>query len=231
MDHMDEAMQLSTQSPSSESLGSVANDTGAIAVQAQARHRLYGPCPGGIAERFAGVPPGIRLLNAIQTVYKPVRVRCLFFVAETSERSLAPDGLNQRGQEITIDDYEVSICDCGYVDQCRGAPWGRGSPPSSSTALSTAGSQQWGNYPIRLLSFAQLSTAIYRASSNNPDNENVQRTLENGVEVDTYPWDLPDEVAVWLRDFHNDWHNGAAISFMQTIEDMPTIAAAWDGYA
>ena len=124
-----------------------------------AHDMLYGPVAGGIRARFPGVPLGVNMLETVNRVYKPVKKRWKFFDEVDGKQvpTMQAHRLNNRQQDVVINDYVGSICEFGLHEECRGAAWAQYNTDKHG--------------PILLISSGQLGTSVLRAAIQHPKKE------------------------------------------------------------
>ena len=76
--------------------------------------------------------------------------------------------------------------------------------------------------------FGGLAGSFYKAYELKSHEATVESTLNAGLQdcrfVDAR---MPDEVVIWLRDYHNRLNCGSAYSFLEILNDISTIEDAW----
>ncbi len=74
-----------------------------------------------------------------------------------------------------------------------------------------------GGPPWRIVTYATVSRAIYAVYDETPNDENVVRTIAQGLTLDEYEAAAPDDVLAWLRDYFNTFHAGVTITFAEVF--------------
>lgn len=94
----------------------------------------------------------------------------------------------------------------GYHEGVRGQAWAVPSDTEASKYL--------------LISHATLTEAIYLAAERDKDHENdfVQRSLRLGLVAKVFEKRTPEDVLTYLKQLHNEFHRGAATSYLELIE-------------
>ena len=123
--------------------------------------------------------------------------------------------INNRSQQQVLRQYVASVKEVGNIPGVRGQPWG---------VLSDGGDGR----PYLMLTYGTLSAAVYIAASEDPQNPNVQMSIRNGIPGATllHPR-TPRDVLEWLRDWHNSFHSGSAISFIEILDKIIEVKAEW----
>ena len=113
--------------------------------------------------------------------------------------------------------YAKDVENFGLVPDVRGAPW-----------------WTWEDGRARMLTFNSLSQAVYMAAEKRGalDNPNVVATLDAGLTGGT-SWlpHTPDDVLEFLINFHNGFHGGAGLSFVEIIRQCPKYESEWLAHA
>ena len=73
--------------------------------------------------------------------------------------------------------------------------------------------------PHLMLAYGTLSAAVYLAAAEDAENVNVKESIRNGIPGATllHPR-TPRDVLEWLRDWHNSFHGGSSISFIEILD-------------
>ena len=72
-----------------------------------------------------------------------------------------------------------------------------------------------------MITWGTLSTAFYEAHVMAPDNENVVASLAEGLpNAAVYHSRTPADVIRFLRDYHNQFHNGSGYSVIELLQDI-----------
>eukprot|EP00959_Pyramimonas_sp_CCMP1952_P206887 4327370-Pyramimonas_sp.AAC.1 len=112
----------------------------------------------------------------------------------------------------------------GNIAGVRGQPWAVLSPGH--------GKDGEGVPPYRLVSYATLTRAVYRAVSEDPIDANVKETLRQGLEnVQVYRASTPRDVVIWLRDFHNEFHSGPGYTVVELLKLADAAELKWKAEA
>ena len=84
-----------------------------------------------------------------------------------------------------------------------------------------------------MVSWGTLSQAFYLAHTMEPENKHVVAALSAGLTVAFVLHEhTSEDVIVWLRKNHNQWHWGTGTSLLELLrEDVPKIEAEWDAFA
>jgi hypothetical protein len=127
---------------------------------------------------------------------------------------------NVRHHAQVIQQWANSICQFGFNGAVRGTP----------IAISPESGQPGG--PLRLIAAASMSQACYLAFEKQPLNPVVQHTLKAGFAgVQKLKHDLPLVLLRWVRDFHNSFHGGAGVSFLEVMKAVMEADAGWSIHA
>lgn len=122
--------------------------------------------------------------------------------------------LNQRSHAVVKEQYVQSILTKGNVVGVRGIPW---AVPAKSE----------GEY--FLLSYGTLAEALYEALARERGNAFVQHALKLGLPGATiFHPRTPSDVLSYLKCLHNEFHAGAATSFMEVYGSVEAVEAAWN---
>jgi hypothetical protein len=82
-----------------------------------------------------------------------------------------------------------------------------------------------------MLSFGNLSRAIYIAHTEEGDaNELVNASITAGLDAMMLD-NPPNDVVDWLRDWHNSFHGGMEVTYLQTLQDFSSMDADWRVHA
>jgi hypothetical protein len=103
----------------------------------------------------------------------------------------------------------------GIIDGVRGVPW----CVKGKDGL------------FYLMSFATLSTAVYKAFEKDCLNQNVRRTIRAGLlNAVLFSERMPEDVCRFLRDLHNRFHDGSSTSFMEVLNMIVGADADWKSH-
>ena len=185
----------------------------------QAQKYLYMPMTSVYA-RFPGLN-GLLLLNKIFEAYRvmlPGADQMLPFYSSDGAELLVDHPLNCRHQTLVVKEYCESVLKNGNVPGVRGAPW---------AVLSTGNTP-----PYKLITYRTLSKAVYMAKKVAPENPLVIASIEAGLpNAVLFDCRIPEDVVIWLRDYHNGFHNGASTSFVEVLKAIPQLEADWFVFA
>ncbi len=138
----------------------------------------------------------------------------LYFFGEDGQALLIGCSINERKHDGVVEQYVRSILTLGLSGGVRGSPW----------ALLSKGNKP----PYKMITFRTLSKAFYLAHARAPDNKQVQASLESGIPgAVLLHWLTPEDVIVWLRDWHNSFHAGSKFSFLEALDLISTYEATY----
>ncbi len=70
-----------------------------------------------------------------------------------------------------------------------------------------------------MVSWGTLSQAVYLAYEREPKNNNARESIAAGLSrVSIFREDTPEDVILWLKDFHNVWNTGSNYSFWRAAD-------------
>ncbi len=123
-----------------------------------------------------------------------------------------------RHQEQVLRQYVTTAKAYGNVPGVRGDPW-------------LVAPRKEGD-PFLAITFGTLSRALYLAREEDPENPLIQESFRRGLKgCMIFEPDIPNDVVIWLRDWHNSWHSGSGVTFLELLQRIPTIDASWSNYA
>lgn len=122
--------------------------------------------------------------------------------------------LNLRNYKVLTRRYIASVKKHGWVGSVRGDVIGLWSPGHT--------------FPLRLFTAGQTTHAFYLALEHAPDNINVQLSVKDGIQqVIAFLESTPIAVIRWARDYFNQFHDGAAVTFLELLEESLIEASEW----
>eukprot|EP00959_Pyramimonas_sp_CCMP1952_P387427 8119238-Pyramimonas_sp.AAC.1 len=82
--------------------------------------------------------------------------------------------------------------------------------------------------PALMVTYGALSRAVYKAAKKWPENRMVQVSLTRGLRNATlFDSRTPKDVIRWLRDWHNEFHNGSRFTLLQYWEHLNDMSAEY----
>jgi hypothetical protein len=163
--------------------------------------------------------PGLLLWEAIISAYGS-GVQDIGFYDDAGNELMIPDETNERHQSAVIRSWAQSVIKWGNIQMVRGAPVAVDSPPSKPGDT--------GGAPFRMLTYNSLTRAMYMAAKMSPESPTVQRSLQIGLKsVQRLRHCTPTIVKTWVRDYHNQFHDGSGVSFLETLKSVLEIERAW----
>eukprot|EP00969_Alexandrium_andersonii_P259015 11452528-Alexandrium_andersonii.AAC.1 len=192
--------------PSMDDLGSVGSDSQSLNTDSSSGgdplDAMFRPMPS-IQKRYPGLE-GKVLLDKIVRTYGVHNDITLPFFDKHEHRALFRHPRNQRLQTLVETNYKNSILDKGIMQGVRGTAW---CTYSKGRTL-----------PYLMVTYGTLSSAFYRAHTEQPYNANVVSTLNSGIaHAIVFHEDTPDDVLDFLKEEHNSYHTGAHTSFLETL--------------
>ena len=170
---------------------------------------------------------GGALLDAIFVKYQlGPKTRVKFFLdCNTPDNDLSPfhgrkpaivrHAVNQRRHLGVKRAYVKSCQGRGICEGVRGECW------LTEPAQDAMGNQSG---PYGALSFGSLCEAFYTALPAEPSNEHLLRTLARGIEARVFHHKMPESVCKFLVKFHNKFHGGAGVSFVELMNTVPDVS-------
>ncbi len=148
--------------------------------------------------------------------------------------ALVDHPLNTRSEEVSIEEYAESIEMNGLARSCRGEPW----------CQLSEGNQA----PYRMITYRQLTKGFYLAysrvdaktkknnSDDNKDKDKMKAVVAMSADVGLtntrcLHWQTPPDVVEWLRDWHNNFHGGSKVSYVEVLQNIPRMLADWEVHA
>ncbi|CAK0892601.1 unnamed protein product, partial [Prorocentrum cordatum] len=189
---------------------------------------LYGPREH-IRHRFPGLI-GLRLLNTVNKWYRAQKDQRLPFFSSgfgntNGTKLLVMHDMNRRDQGAVEEDYTLKVLSMGSVPGVRGQPW-------AVLTADRADPDGDGVPPYQLLTFGTLTRAIYNAISREPENPQVEATLEAGLHgAQIYSCRTPPDVCEFLMEFHNEFHQGSGYTLIQFVQLTEKSEAQWKAHA
>ena len=129
--------------------------------------------------------------------------------------------LNKRKHDVVMKQYMAGIVKHGILPGVRGTAIAI--PKHTSSAGDEGTAQQY-----FLLGHATLAKALYAAHAEQPTNEQVMQSIAHGL-----PGALvltpktPRDVLLWLKEKHNEFHQGAGMSVTELFEKAEAASQAW----
>lgn len=164
------------------------------------------------------MPDGIATIEKIFDTFAVQRQAVVPFFDEEGRQRMVPHPDNVRNHEQVIRKYVQSVLKNGIIECMRGDPIAVNSPS--------------GQGPIKMLSWGSLTRAFYRAHEQEPQHDNVQRTLQRGLrQVTILHARTPKDVTDFVRDFCNLWHHGANKNFVDCMSEAKKIEQGWQAHA
>ena len=172
---------------------------------------LLGPAES-IHQRFPGLDD-LLLQEQVFAAYQIEVADHIPYLKADGSPNVMRHRCNDRSYDETTEDLAVSIESRGCMIGVRGEAW------------AVKGST------YQMLTWGHLTDAVLLANSRSPVNPFVQATVARGLEHVTVFHDrMPDDVASYLVRLHNDFHGGAATSFLEVLGELQTIEAGWKTY-
>ena len=192
-----------------------------------------GPLPGvdvynpnlSIKDIFGDLSGG-SLLDAIFATYQVgEKTRVKFFLDQNStdhtnfpfhsrQVGIVRHQHNQRMHSGIKKAYVKSCCARGIVEGVRGEAW-LTEPKPDSFGHRTG--------PFQALTYGSLCEAFFSALCQEPENQNLHRTLGRGLEARVFSHKLPDSIAKYIVKMHNRFHGGASTNFIELMQVVPDV--------
>eukprot|EP00973_Karenia_brevis_P015222 2081785-Karenia_brevis.AAC.1 len=119
-----------------------------------------------------------------------------------------------RRQQIQLKKYVASVFRMGITTGVRGSAWAVVDPVKPGCYL--------------LLSWGTLAEATYEAIKIDPYNKKLIAAVRKGIPGSTVLKGVPDEIARFLKSFHNAFHSGSSDTMVEFLEDTERhYAAVW----
>eukprot|EP00959_Pyramimonas_sp_CCMP1952_P461621 9481884-Pyramimonas_sp.AAC.1 len=128
-----------------------------------------------------------------------------------------PHARNTRRNQVQVKTYAAKVIQFGNVQGVRGA----------AIAVMSEGNKP----PWRMITYGTLTRSIYLAHEQAGEMDTVKETIQDGLTVEEYREDTPDDIIAWLRDFYNKFHEGVGVTFLQKVTDVPDTDAMWKVHA
>ena len=125
---------------------------------------------------------------------------------------------NPRQHEGVKKQYILSVKTRGIVEDVRGGLWAVEAERVERNGVLVTG-------PVQALTFGSLTEAFYQALVDEPSNQLLLTSLAKGLEARLISAKTPPSVLKCLVTFHNQFHAGAATSFVELVQMVPD--AAW----
>ena len=146
------------------------------------------------------------------------RPQHVMFFDKDKRPLIVPHELNFRHQDQVERKYTNSLRRFGNVPGVRGEPWFQVS--------------QGGGAPYKAITYSTLSRSMYRAVEEDPANPLIIASIERGLpNCILFDENMPDDCVGWLRDWHNSFHEGSSVSFLELLKLVKDAHADWVAHA
>ena len=132
------------------------------------------------------------------------------------EPTFVTHDLNYRRHDLWDQELATSILERGIVPGVSGESW---SQYSSNCSM-----------PLRSISWGSRTRAFYIAHKKQPESKIIQKELENGLVTTRFHDLMPKAVVEFLVSFHNTFHKGAGVSFLEVQADAPALEQEWRSF-
>eukprot|EP00974_Lingulodinium_polyedra_P027103 2615064-Lingulodinium_polyedra.AAC.1 len=79
-----------------------------------------------------------------------------------------------------------------------------------------------------MITWGTLLRAIFNAIEKEPNNKMVQHIISTGLNHCIMLNErTPRDVVAWMRDFYNAWHRGSSTNFLEALQSIAEIDAAF----
>ena len=187
----------------------------AESMASRALRNLYGE-DATLEELFGSASGGVLWQQILATYEDPPGVRQdVEWFRPDGTRSFTKNVDNQRNFRVVEKRLKTSLKLHGWVGNVRGGVVGVWSLGRS--------------FPIQTLTAGQLTTAYYAALEEEPDNEQLKMStcVHNVIVLHER---TPRCVRIWIRDYFNQFHGGAGVSFIELLEEATIDESAWHCY-
>ena len=162
----------------------------------------------GSLEALFGDLEGSLMVKKIWEVFEdsPQPVDIPWF-GPSGTRNVHKHPINREVSEVVCEKYVKSVLQRGLIEDASGAPWMQYSPGRSMPALA--------------LTWNHRATAMYRCFERHGDSKFVQQAKEVGLKKVRMLKDrTPQFVVKFLCKFHNEFHEGQSMSFIEFVADV-----------
>ena len=174
-------------------------------------HQIFGQMR--IEERFPDAQ-GSLLLEKIFKIYQIGDLTDVEWLLPSGGRAIIDRPINSRRHAVVDNTYAQSILTRGVVEGVRGEPWMLFSENQSM--------------PLLAITWASLSRSFYFALETAPTNPFIVSSLRTGLRrVRRLHEKCPADVIEFLRDYHNQFHEGCRFSFVELLSSIPSMEEGW----
>ena len=132
------------------------------------------------------------------------------------EPTFVTHDLNYRRHDLWDQELATSILERGIVPGVSGESWSQYSKDCSM--------------PLRSISWGSRTNVFYIAHKKQPESKIIKKELENGLVTTRFHDLMPKAVVDFLVSFHNTFHKGAGVSFLDVQADAPALEQEWRSF-
>ncbi|CAK0793268.1 unnamed protein product, partial [Prorocentrum cordatum] len=134
------------------------------------------------------------------------------------QRAIVKHDCNHRNMRQNVSRYAKSFAKSGLIPGVGGSPWFQWS----------ADDRQERSLPLRAFTWGHRTDAAYLAFVKYSKSEAVQDLLRTGLEdVDEYHERMPDVAIHFLKNEHNEHHNGTGVTFKDMLDQAAAMISEW----
>ena len=133
--------------------------------------------------------------------------------SDRGQPNIVTHPLNTRRHDLWDAELTQSILERGVVIGVSGEPW-----------LQYSTNCQ---YPLQAVTWASRCRGFYGAVEKEPQSDIIKGELTRGLRAHLLHDRMPTVVVTFLINYHNGFHRGAAVSFLEIQTSVPTLEAEW----
>ena len=172
---------------------------------------------------------GVVLLKHLWSIYVIDRSRTAAYFDDRGARLLRRHPLNMRDVDGMAEEICELISQVGVQSDKRGRPV---LMPVRDDVSIPGGAFAFREFEkLWVIGGGTLVDGVYLAASREPQNLQVLATLSQGLEdaVVTHP-SAPADIVAYVTDEHNQLHLGSPSTFLQGLQKVAVIEAAWEDH-
>ena len=137
----------------------------------------------------------------------------MWFDATSGTQNFITHDLNDRRHDLWDDELAQNMMTRGIVRGVSGDAWGQ---MSKGCTL-----------PLRMMSWGSRCRGFYIAERTAPESEVIKHELSKGLLVSIFHDRMPRNIASLMINFHNTFHKGASISFLEVQATAVDLEGMW----
>ena len=172
---------------------------------------------------------GVVLLKHIWSIYVIDRSRGVAYFDEQGTRLLTRHPLNTRDVDGMSEEMADLILKVGVQSDKRGKPI---LMPQRDEAGVPGGAFTFKEFEkCWVIGGGTMVDGVYIAAARDPSNPQILQTLSQGLEdaIVVHP-STPSDIVAYVTDEHNSFHLGSPSTFLQGLQKVAVIEAAWEDH-